>query len=318
MQAPKLLDQVHNRLKLQGKSKRTIEAYSHWIRRFILFHGKRHPSEMREPEIEAFLTFLAVDEEVSPSTQNQALNSILYLYSNVLSIKLGTLTNVVRSHKTKRLPTVFSRDEVKQILAHLEGVPWLVCAILYGSGLRLLECLRLRIKDIDIEQNRIIVREGKGSKDRITMLPIKLQPKILHQIKKVKLLHEEDLAAGFGEAKLPGSLERKYINAGKEFMWQYLFPASRRSRDPLTSKIHRHHLDESAIQRAFKSALRKSGVHKFGSCHSLRHSFATHLLEQGYDIRTVQDLLGHADVRTTMIYTHVLNRGGISVRSPLD
>jgi integron integrase len=313
-----LLEQVRNRIRLQHKSLRTEEAYLYWIKRFILFHHKRHPSEMREREIEEFLTFLAVDEEVSASTQNQAFNAVFYLYSDVLKIELGQLGEIVRSHKPRRLPTVFSRQEVEFLLQQFSGVSWLQAALLYGSGLRLLECLRLRVKDVDFGQNHIIVREGKGNVDRITVLPSRIIERLRNQMRKVKILHEEDLEAGFGEVKMPFAIHRKYPNAGREFGWQFVFPSSKRSKDPRSGKLFRHHVDESTFQRAFSIALRNSKIPKHGGPHSLRHSFATHLLEKGYDIRTVQELLGHKDVRTTMIYTHVLNRGGISVESPLD
>ncbi|HTR82539.1 MAG TPA: integron integrase [Bacteroidota bacterium] len=313
-----LLEQVRNRIRLQHKSLRTEEAYLYWIKRFILFHNKKHPSEMREGEIEQFLTSLAVDEEVSASTQNQAFNAIFYLYAEILKIDLGQLGHIVRSHKPRRLPTVFSRNEIDELLRHFSGVQWLVAAILYGSGLRLLECLHLRIKDVDFAQNQIVVREGKGNVDRITVLPGAVKEKLKNQIRKVKMLHDDDVEAGFGEVKLPYAIDRKYPNAAKELGWQFVFPSSRRSKDPQSGKIFRHHLDESTFQRAFIAALRQSKINKHGGPHSLRHSFATHLLEKGYDIRTVQELLGHKDVRTTMIYTHVLNRGGIAVYSPLD
>ena len=273
---------------------------------------------MREEEIERFLTFLAVDEEVSASTQNQAFNAIYYLYADILRIDLGDLGQIVRSHKPRRLPTVFTRSEVDLILSHLQGTAWLQGALLYGSGMRLLECLRLRVKDVDFAQNMIVIREGKGNVDRVTVLPGKVKEKLAQQIKKVSMLHDDDVEAGCGEVKLPFALERKYPNASKELGWQFIFPSSRRSLNEKTGKMLRHHVDESTFQRAFITALRASRIPKHGGPHSLRHSFATHLLERGYDIRTVQELLGHKDVRTTMIYTHVLNRGGLAVLSPLD
>lgn len=273
---------------------------------------------MREEEIERFLTFLAVDEEVSASTQNQAFNAIYYLYGEILRIDLGELGQIVRSHKPRRLPTVFTRQEVDQILAHLHGITWLQGALLYGSGLRLMECMRLRVKDVDFALNQIIIREGKGNVDRVTVLPGKAREKLIQQIKKVSTLHDEDLEAGYGDVKLPFALERKYPKASKELGWQFVFPSSRRAENEKTGKLLRHHVDESTFQRAFIAALRATRIPKHGGPHSLRHSFATHLLERGYDIRTVQELLGHKDVRTTMIYTHVLNRGGLAVLSPLD
>ena len=318
MDKPSLLEQVRNRIRLQHKSLRTEEAYIYWIKRFILFHQKRHPSTMREEEIERFLTFLAVDEEVSASTQNQAFNAIYYLYGEILRIDLGELGQIVRSHKPRRLPTVFTRQEVDQILAHLHGITWLQGALLYGSGLRLMECMRLRVKDVDFALNQIIIREGKGNVDRVTVLPGKAREKLIQQIKKVSTLHDEDLEAGYGDVKLPFALERKYPKASKELGWQFVFPSSRRAENEKTGKLLRHHVDESTFQRAFIAALRATRIPKHGGPHSLRHSFATHLLERGYDIRTVQELLGHKDVRTTMIYTHVLNRGGLAVLSPLD
>jgi len=313
-----LLEQVRNRIRLQHKSIRTEEAYLYWIKRFILFHKKRHPAEMRENEIEQFLTSLAVDEEVSASTQNQAFNAIYYLYAEILKIELGALGQIVRSHKPRRLPTVFTRQEIDQIFQHLHGVQRLQAEVLYGAGLRLLECLRLRVKDIDFAQNLIMVREGKGNLDRVTVLPDKVNEKLRQQIRKVKILHDEDIEAGFGRVKLPTAIDHKYPKASFEFGWQYVFPSSRRSKDPKSPNIYRHHVDESTFQRAFIASLRETRIPKHGGPHSLRHSFATHLLEKGYDIRTVQELLGHKDVRTTMIYTHVLNKGRIPVHSPLD
>jgi len=318
MQKPSLLEQIRNRIRLQHKSLRTEEAYIYWIKRFIYFHQKKHPSTLGAKEVEQFLTSLAVDDEVSASTQNQAFNALCYLYSDILRIDLGDLGQVVRSDKPRRLPTVFTKQEVEQILHHLHGTAWLEGSLLYGSGMRLLECLRLRVKDVDFAQNQIIIREGKGNVDRVTVLPSRVIDKLKNQIRKVSDLHEEDLEAGFGEVKLPFAIDRKYPKAAKEFGWQYVFPSSRRSKDEKSGKMMRHHVDESTFQRAFMTALRTTRIPKHGGPHSLRHSFATHLLERGYDIRTVQELLGHKDVRTTMIYTHVLNRGGLAVLSPLD
>jgi integron integrase len=314
----KLFEQVHNCISTRHLSSRTEEAYTGWIKRFILFHHTTHPRIMSAPQIEQFLTFLAVDEQVSASTQNQALQAILFLYRDVLHLPIEALNNIVRAKRTNRIPVVFAKAEIESILRHLQGTPWLVCALLYGSGMRLLECLRLRIKDVDFLRKQIIVREGKGEKDRITLLPASLIPHLQRQIAKRNNLHQEDTAAGYGTVFLPDALRKKYPNASKDFLWQYMFPASKLAHDPATGTLRRHHIDESVIQRAFKTALQKSNVQKAGSIHSLRHSFATHLLEGGYDIRTVQELLGHSDVRTTQIYTHVMDRGNLNVRSPFD
>jgi integron integrase len=314
----KLLDSVRNTIRTKHLSLRTEEAYLQWIKRYILFHNKTHPAQLREPHIEQFLTMLAVDEEVSASTQNQALNAILFLYREVLHIEIGLLNDITRAKRTPRLPVVFAKEEVQQILRRMNGTSWLICSLLYGTGMRLLECLRLRVKDIDFLRNVIVVHEGKGEKDRITVLPASLTAYLQRQCTRIKTLHQEDLAAGYGSVFLPDAIRKKFPRASKEYIWQYLFPASKHSLDPRTGAKRRHHLDESAVQRTFKTALQKSGIPKAGTIHSLRHSFATHLLENGYDIRTVQELLGHSDVRTTMIYTHVLNKKGLAVRSPLD
>ena len=314
----KLLDQVRETARLKHLSLRTEEAYVQWIKRFILFHKKRHPMALGENEIRQFLSHLALDKYVSSSTQNQALNAIIFLYKQVLNKPLGNLGDIPRGQRTVRLPVVFSRNEALSIIGNLQGIPKLVASLLYGSGLRLLEAVRVRIQDIDFENNYIIVREGKGDKDRLVPLPQKFIPALHRQIEKARLLHEEDLAEGYGEAFLPDALQIKFKNASKELGWQYVFPASQRSADPRSGIILRHHLHVTYIQRSVKEAIDKSGLHKSGSCHSFRHSFATHLLEDGHDIRTVQELLGHKDVRTTMIYTHVLNRKGLTVRSPLD
>jgi integron integrase len=312
------LTQVAATLRVRGMSYQTEKAYVEWARRFILFHGKRHPAEMGAPEIEAFLKHLAVAGNVAPSTQNQALHALLFLYREHLQVELPTVNAYPLTRKEPRLPEVFTRSEVQQILAQMKGRPWLMASLLYGTGLRLKELLRLRIKDIDFERNQITVRQGKGNKDRVTMLPASLQAPLQEELLKVKAAHEVDLRAGFGSVELPYALEKKYPQAATEWKWQYVFPAPRRSRDPRSGIERRHHLDPSVLQKAVKEALRKAGIAKHGSCHTFRHSFATHLLEAGYDIRTVQELLGHADVSTTMIYTHVLNRGGLGVNSPLD
>ena len=315
---PKLLDQVRDLIRLKHYSIRTEQAYLGWIRRFILFHHKRHPKEMGKTEIEAFLTHLAVQENVAASTQNQAMNAILFLYRHVLKQDLGWLEDVTRAKRPTRLPVVLTVPEVQAVLARLDGQHWLMASLLYGSGLRLMECLRLRVQDLELTRRELIVRDGKGSKDRITLLPDKLIQPMQTQLERVKVLHQQDLQQGFGAVYLPYALERKYPNANREWAWQYVFPANKRSIDPRSGVERRHHLGETALQQAVRNAVRQAGIDKPASCHTFRHSFATHLLANGYDIRTVQELLGHKDVRTTMIYTHVLNRGGKGVRSPLD
>jgi integron integrase len=316
--SPKLLDRVRGSIRAKHYSARTEESYIHWIKQFIFFHGKRHPVEMGEVEINDFLTSLAVTEHVSASTQNQALSALLFLYHHVLNKPLNWIQLQVRAKKPARLPIVLTKMEVKAVLAQLQGTPKLIALLLYGSGLRLTECLELRVKDLDLERNEILVRDGKGQKDRHTMLPESLKEMLGVHLQRVKELHERDLLDGAGRVMLPGALVRKYPNADREWGWQYLFPASTRFFDKAAGIQRRHHLHESVMQRAMKQAVRQSGLTKPASCHSLRHSFATHLLEDGYDIRTVQELLGHRDVSTTMIYTHVLNRGGRGVRSPAD
>ena len=314
---PKLLDQMRNVLRMKHYSKRTEKAYIDWIKRFIYFHNIQHPKEMGVPEIEQFLTHLAVQQHVAASTQNQALSAILFLYKQVLGIDLGPV-NAKRAKTPERLPVVFSRQEVKAVMAHLDGIHWLMAFLLYGSGLRLMECLRLRVKDVDFDYHQILVRDGKGEKDRVTMLPKIVEEPLHQQIKKVKVLHDKDLAEGFGEVWLPYALNRKYPNTAKEFGWQYVFASHKRSVDPRSGKTMRHHVGQKVLQAAVKKAIKAAGITKHASCHTFRHSFATHLLEAGYDIRTVQELLGHKDVSTTMIYTHVLNRGGKGVVSPAD
>ncbi len=317
-QKPKLLDQMRQTIRRKGYSRRTEQAYTNWVRRFILYHDKRHPAEMGPAEIEAFLTHLAVDLEVAASTQNQALQAILFLYREVLDRPIGQRLDYLYAKRPQRLPTVLTREEAQRTLAALEGTPKLVAQLLYGSGLRLLEALRLRVKDLDFAQHQIIVRDGKGFKDRVTILPESLIPALQEHLARVKLLHENDLAEGFGSVYLPYALERKYPNAHREWGWQYVFPAPRRSTDPKTGITRRHHLSEGVIQRAVRRAARLAQISKHVTPHTFRHSFATHLLEAGYDIRTVQELLGHKDVKTTMIYTHVMQRGPYAVRSPLD
>ena len=317
---PKLLDEVRRVIRLKHYSIRTEQSYCDWIKRFILFSGKRHPKEMGEREVTAFLSHLATDLNVAASTQNQALSAILFLYGQVLDQKLGWLDGVERARRPAKLPVVFTKEEADRVLGLLKGTTGLMARLLYGTGMRVMECVRLRVKDVDFGYLQITVREGKGAKDRVTMLPVSLVEELREQVERVRLHHAQDLREGGGSVWLPGALAVKYPGAVREFGWQYLFPASRRSRDPRDpgADERRHHLDETVLQRAVKLAIRSSGVDKAASCHTFRHSFATHLLENGYDIRTVQELLGHKDVSTTMIYTHVLNKPGIAVRSPLD
>lgn len=315
---PKLLDQVRDAIRLRHYSIRTEKAYTDWIRRFILFHKKRHPGEMAEAEVTQFLTHLARVGNVAASTQNQALSALLFLYKEVLKIEIGWLDKVERAKKPAKLPVVLSAEEVLRIFAHLRGKEKLMAQLLYGSGLRLMECVRLRVKDVDFGRAHITVRDAKGGKERITMLPINLAEPLQQHIARTQLQHQQDLLDGYGSVHLPFALARKYPNAEKEWCWQYVFASSRIALDPRSGKKQRHHIAEGLLQSALKIAVRASGVPKPATCHSLRHSFATHLLENGYDIRTVQELLGHKDVSTTMIYTHVLNKPGIGVRSPLD
>lgn len=315
---PRLLDQVRSLIRCKHYSIRTEQTYVDWIRRYILFHDKRHPKDLGEKHISAFLSHLAVHKRVASSTQNQALCAIVFLYRQVLKMELGEFDNLVRAKRPHKLPVVFTRDEVKQILLQLNGLNWLLGQLLYGAGLRVMECVRLRVKDVDFGYGQIVVRDGKGKKDRVTMLPAIIVDDMKRHLLKTRKIHEMDLKAGFGAVYLPYALDRKYKNANRSWSWQYVFPATRRSIDPRSGIERRHHLSESVPQRAVKNAIRQSGITKAGSCHSLRHSFATHLIEEGYDIRTVQELLGHKDVSTTMIYTHVLNKGGKGVKSPGD
>lgn len=314
----RLLDRVRGAVRSRHYSYQTEKAYVHWARRFILFHNRRHPQEMGEPEVAAFLTHLAADRRVSASTQNQALNALLFLYKRVLEREIGLIQGVVRAKRPVRLPVVLTREEVSSVLQRLSGRDWLMACLMYGTGLRVMECLRLRVKDIDFGFRQIMVRDGKGQKDRTVPLPDTVVEALGLQIAEVKRVHAADLADGVGEVSLPFALERKYPNAARQIGWWYLFPASHTSRDPISGKTKRHHLDDSVIQRAIKQAIAAAGIAKPASCHSLRHSFATHLLAAGSDIRTIQELLGHNDVSTTMIYTHVLGKGGHGAISPLD
>ena len=314
---PKLLDTVRTAIRLRHYSRRTEEAYIGWIRRFIVASGTRHPREMGEAEVTAFLGTLAA-RGVTASTQNQALSAILFLYEVVLGRRLAWMDGLVRAQRPARLPVVLSRDEVSRLLSHLHGPVWLMASLMYGAGLRLLECAELRVKDLSLDRGELTVRDGKGGKDRITMLPAALKQPLTTHLSRVKVQHDTDLAAGRGGVALPGALRAKYPNAPREWAWQWVFPATRFYVDRETRERRRHHLHESVVQRMVKDAVRAAGIPRPATCHSLRHSFATHLLEAGYDIRTIQELLGHRDVSTTMIYTHVLNQGGRGVRSPLD
>ena len=315
---PRLLDQVRNKIRLKHYSIRTEQAYVRWIKRFILFHNEKHPSNMGKPEIEAFLSYLAVKRRVSSSTQNQAFNAILFLYRDVLTRNLDDSINAIRAKKPKRLPTVMTKDEAVSVISALSGVYQIMAKLLYGSGLRLMECVRLRVKDIDFQRNQVLVRDGKGMRDRATMLPKSVEFALREHLARVRKIYEEELRNGGGRVYLPQALERKYPNAAREWIWQYVFPAKSLSKDPRSGETRRHHIHENALQKAVKRAVRLAGIPKQVSCHTFRHSFATHLLENGYDIRTVQELLGHKDVNTTMVYIHVLNKGAKAVRSPLD
>ena len=316
--APRLLDQVRDKIRLKHYSIRTEQAYTDWVKRFVLFHKKRHPKDMSAGEVEQFLTHLAVAGKVSASTQNQAKSALLFLYRDVLSIDLPWLDEVVAAKAGKRLPVVLTVQETQRLLERVEDTSGLIARLLYGSGMRVMEGVRLRVKDVDFQRRELIVREGKGNKDRVTMLPQSLIEPLQQHLLRVKTLHERDLEAGFGNVYLPFALERKYPAAGREWHWQYVFPAAKRSIDPRSDVERRHHVSDQAVQRAVRQAARDANLTKPVTPHTLRHSFATHLLQSGYDIRTVQELLGHKDVQTTMIYTHVLNRGGRGVVSPLD
>ena len=315
---PRLLDRVRHAIRARHYSRRTEKAYIGWVKRYIFFHGKRHPAEMGAAEVSQFLTALAVDRQVAASTQNQAMNALVFLYRVVLEHDLPWLDDVVRARRPRHVPVVFTRDEVRRVVAHLDGGPRLIALLLYGCGLRLLECLQLRVKDIDFAANQITIRSGKGARDRVTMLPAAAKPGLLKHITFVRQQHVHDLALRAGWVWLPDALARKYPRAAREIGWQWVFPATRHYVDPLTGQRRRHHLHETVMQRAVRGALRAAQITKHANCHTFRHSFATHLLEDGHDIRTVRELLGHRDVTTTMIYTHVLNRGPAAVRSPVD
>jgi integron integrase len=315
---PRLLDQVRQVIRVKHYSLRTEESYISWIKRFIFFHNKKHPIEMGEKEIGQFITHLAKNGRVSASTQNQALCAIVFLYKNVLHKDLNNTISIYWSKRPKKLPVVLSKSEIAEVLKNLKDTHWLIGMLLYGAGLRLSETLQLRVKDIDFSYNQIFVRDSKGEKDRITMLPQKVIPSLKKHLNKVEKIHLEDLKNGYGSVYLPNALERKYPNAKYEFGWQYIFPATRISIDPVSGALRRHHLYDTVIQKAVKQAIRNAGIVKPASCHTFRHSFATHLLESGYDIRTIQELLGHKNLETTMIYTHVVKQGGMGVISPAD
>lgn len=315
---PRLHDHMVEVLRVRHYSRRTEEAYVHWVRRYIDFHDRLHPRELAEGEVNRFLTHLAVKEHVAASTQNQALSAILFLYEHVLQQPLDRIEGVVRARRPKRLPVVLTVDEVSRVMPHLAGDRWLVAMLLYGGGLRLLEALRLRVNDLCFERGEVTVREGKGDKDRITTMPRAIVPPLTEHLQRVRAIHQQNVADGYGRVDLRHALARKYPNANREWCWQFVFSQERRWRNAKTGEQGRHHIDESLFSRSLKTAVRQAGLTKRVTSHTLRHSFATHLLADGYDIRTVQELLGHKDVRTTMIYTHVLNRGGRGVRSPAD
>lgn len=318
MPRSRLMDQMRHALRVRHYSPRTEQAYCRWVLRFIRFHGVRHPADMGEAEVNAFLTHLAVADHVSASTQTQALSALLFLYRHVLGRELGDLEGLVRAPRSHRVPVVMTPAEVRAVLAELDGESRLVASLMYGTGMRLMECLRLRVQDIDFRRNEICVRRGKGDRDRVTMLPEALKPELQGHLRGVRALHERDLADGWGAVLLPDALDRKYPAAPTDWRWQWVFPQQRRWRDARTGRQGRHHVHPTIVQRAVKEAVRRAGIAKQVGCHTFRHSFATHLLENGYDIRTIQELLGHKSVSTTMVYTHVLNRGGCGVRSPLD
>ena len=314
----RLMDKVVHTIRALHYSRKTEKSYCHWIRSFIRFHKYKHPSDMGASEISQYLTWLAVERQVSAATQNLAFNGIVFLYRKVLDIQLKHIDNVIRAKKGRRIPVVFNRHEISAILENSRQPYRLMIALMYGSGLRMMEVLRLRLKDIDFDRLVILVRQGKGNRDRVTILPEKLVPDIRHAMERVHKLHELDVIDGYGEVQMPYALARKYPNQANSLQWQFLFAANKRSVDPISSREKRHHIFETTLQRAVKHAMLEAGIQKHASCHTFRHSFATHLFEDGYDIRTVQDLMGHKDVKTTQIYTHVLKRGGHAVRSPLQ
>ena len=316
--APKLLDRVRDAMRTLHYSRRTEEAYVAWIRRYIIFHCKTHPAQMGAADISKFLTWLAVERRVSASTQNQALSALLFLYKRVLTVEIGAVPPVVRARTSERLPVVLSREEIGAILKQLTGMMRLIVMLLYGTGVRIEECVDLRVKDLDFDRHQIIVRQGKGRKDRVTMLPSAAREALTKHLVDVRRMHDEDLARGVGRVVLPFALDRKFPGASMEWRWQFVFPAGRICRDPRFGPPSRYHLHESVIQKALAEATRRAGLTKRVSPHVMRHSFATHLLEDGYDIRTVQELLGHRDVSTTMIYLHVMHRGALGVKSPMD
>ncbi|WP_076587914.1 integron integrase [Solilutibacter tolerans] len=315
---PELFELIRRRLRRLNYSKRTEQAYLGWVRRFIAANHRKHPRHLEGRDVEAFLTNLASNGQVSASTQNQALAALLFLYRDILNVDVPWMDKMVRAKRSRRIPVVMSADEIRRLLGMLDGQPWLMAALLYGTGMRLMECVRLRIKDVDFDRNEIVVRDGKGAKDRRVPLPQKLKEPLHHAIERARLLHAHDVARGLGRVWLPAALARKYLNAELELGWQYVFPAAKPSRDPKSGMVRRHHVDEAILQRAVKNARAKAGILKPATCHTLRHSFATHLLEAGHDIRTVQELLGHKDLSTTQIYTHVLGRGAGGILSPLD
>ena len=318
LSAPRLLDQVRDRIRRKHYSIRTEQAYLHWVKAFVRFHGMKHPKDIGAPEVEAFLTYLSVERNVSSSTQNQALSGLLFLYREVLEIQLPWLDGIERSKRPKRMPVVLTREEVSAVLDRLDGTTALILTLAYGTGMRIMEAVRLRVKDVDFARGEILIREGKGFKDRVTMLPGSLMLQLRDHLARVRSLHELDCKEARGEVYLPFALARKYPKAARDWGWQYVFPSQKLSIDPRSGREGRHHADPQNLQRCMRRAVQLAGITKPATPHTLRHSFATHLLESGYDIRTVQELLGHKDVQTTMIYTHVLNRGGRGVRSPLD
>ncbi|MBW7896563.1 MAG: integron integrase [Opitutaceae bacterium] len=317
-QQPRLMDRVRESLRVHHYALSTERSYCHWIKRYIMHHGKRHPAEMGATEVEQFLSHLATAESVSSKTQNQAMHAVLYLYKRVLGVDLPWLDGVTRARESKRIPVVLTHREMQALLRHTHGTAGTIIKLLYGTGMRLMEGLRLRVKDLDLERGEIIVREGKGNKDRVTMIPASLVDELRDHLTARRMMHDTDLATGHADVELPHAIERKYPHAGQQWAWQYVFAATSYSTEPRTGVYRRHHVGEWVIQRAVRAAARKAGIPKLVHPHTLRHSFATHLLESGSDIRTVQELLGHSDVKTTMIYTHVLNRGGRGTTSPLD